>query len=331
MVQSLLVTGGAGYVGSHFVKTFAETHPEVSLVVVDNLSLGHAEALENLPIQAFYQEDISNRSAMERILKEHRIEAVVHFAARAMVGESSQDPMLYFRVNTAHSFALFEAMQACNIKKLVFSSTCATYGEPDYLPLDETHPQRPINVYGLSKLMIEQALQTYAQYLGWGYVALRYFNASGADSSGTIGESHDPETHLIPLVLETANGKRPFLKLYGEDYPTPDGTCIRDYVHVTDLAEAHIAALHLLEKSPNTAEAVNLGSTFGYSVKEVVDLCRSVSGRDFEVKLFERREGDPPKLVANADKAFQLLGWKTRRDLKTIVEDAWRWETQRRY
>lgn len=325
-----LVTGGAGYIGSHFIKRYLDTMPGEEVVTVDNLSEGHADALKFSPRIHFERQDIGNTDALVEIFRKYQVETVIHFAASCYVGESQQDPAKYFQNNCIHTLNMFKAMQICNVRQIVFSSTCATYGNPEYMPLDEQHPQKPINVYGSTKLMTEQALRAYSIAQGWSYVALRYFNASGADESGLIGEHHDPETHLIPLVLQTALGKRNAIQIYGNDYETPDGTCIRDYIHVNDLASAHIAAIDYLRKNPG-GEAFNLGTTTGSSVLEVINTCREVTGRDIPVEYVERRPGDPPMLVANADKANQLLGWKTEYDLKRTVQSAWQWEQSPRF
>jgi UDP-glucose 4-epimerase len=325
-----LVTGGAGYIGSHFIKRYLDTMPGHEIVAVDNLSEGHANALSFSPRIRFEQQDIGDTDAMVEIFRKYDIETVIHFAASCYVGESQHNPAKYFQNNCIHTLNMLKAMQICNVKQIVFSSTCATYGNPEYIPLDEQHPQKPINVYGSTKLMTEQALRAYALAQGWSYVALRYFNASGADESGLIGEHHDPETHLIPLILQTALGKRSTIQIFGNDYETPDGTCIRDYIHVNDLASAHIAAIDYLRRNPG-GEAFNLGTTTGSSVLEVIDICREVTGREIPVEHVARRPGDPPILVANADKANALLGWKTEYDLKRTVETAWRWEQSPRF
>ncbi len=326
----ILVTGGAGYIGSHFVKTYLDTHPDESVVVVDNLSEGHRDAVSYSDRIQLIQEDIGDARGMHAVFAQYPIDAVVHFAASCYVGESQVNPTKYFQNNVVQSLHLFKAMDEAGIKRIVFSSTCATYGHPVRLPLDETHPQAPINIYGLTKLMIEQALQGYCSSLGWSAVALRYFNAAGADSSGLLGEAHEPETHLVPLVLQAALGKRPSIDVYGDDYDTPDGTCIRDYIHVTDLAYAHCRALEHLSEQQGF-DAINLGTTYGTSVKEIIALCEEVTGHSIPVKVVPRRPGDPARLVANADKALTRLGWQTQISMKTIIETAWQWETNRKY
>jgi len=320
----ILVTGGAGYIGSHFIKTYLNEFPLQRIVAVDNLSTGHAEALAFSDRIIFENEDIGNTEAMKAIFERHQVRTVVHFAASTYVGESQTQPGKYFHNNCIQTLNMFHAMEQAGVKEIVFSSTCATYGNPVYLPLDEAHPQQPINVYGSTKLMTEQALRGYSLAQGWSYVALRYFNASGADENGLLGESHDPETHLIPLVLDVAAGKRASIKVFGNDYETPDGTCIRDYIHVNDLAKAHIKAIDFLRKNPG-GECFNLGTTTGSSVMEVITACEQLTGRKIQVELAERRPGDPPILVANADKAKKLLGWSTEYSLNQSVETAWEW------
>jgi len=326
----ILVTGGAGYIGSHFIKHYLDAFPGEEVVAVDNLSEGHREAVSFSPRIRFEAADIGDTDAMVDIFRRYPVRTVIHFAASCYVGESQQVPSKYFRNNCIHTLNLFNAMEICGVKEIVFSSTCATYGNPVYLPLDEAHPQQPINVYGSTKLMTEQALRAYSLAQDWSYVALRYFNASGADESGLIGEHHEPETHLIPLVLQTALGQREAIHIYGNDYETRDGTCIRDYIHVNDLATAHMAAIGFLRKHGG-GEAFNLGTTTGSSVLEVIQACEQVTGLPIKRHIAPRRPGDPPVLVANADKAEKLLGWKTQYDLPRIVESAWRWEQSPRF
>ena len=325
----ILVTGGAGYVGSHFLKQhLARQGAEV--VVVDDLSNGHKEALPSERAH-FFRCSIGDQEALESIFAQFKIDAVVHFAAFAYVGESQEEPFKYFNNNFVESLRLFEMMERHGVRKLVFSSSCATYGSPQYVPIDEQHQQKPINVYGNTKLMVEQMLQSLAQTKNWSSVALRYFNAAGAASDGSIGESHAPETHLLPLVLQTALGNPPTVSINGDDYDTQDGTCIRDYIHVNDLARAHEQALDLLRESDCGAECINLGSEQGASVLEVIGLCREVTGRDVAVRVGPRRIGDPPKLIADAAKARRVLGWQPRSDLRSIVETAWKWEQNRKF
>jgi UDP-glucose 4-epimerase len=320
-----LVTGGAGYIGSHFIKRYLETYPDEQIVTVDNLSEGHEEALKFSNRIHFHKVDIGDRDAMKEIFQKYGVKTVIHFAASAYVEVSQKQPELYYQNNCIQTLHLLEAMEACGVREMVFSSTCASYGTPQRVPLDETHPQLPINVYGVTKLMVEQALRGYALSKDWSYVCLRYFNASGADESGLLGECHEPETHLIPLILQAALKKRAAIKIYGTDYDTADGTCVRDYIHVNDLADAHIKAIDYLQSHPG-GEAFNLGTTTGSSVREVIDMCKAVTGLDIPVEEAERRSGDPAILVANADKAESMLGWKAQYDLKRIVETAWQWE-----
>lgn len=327
----ILVTGGAGYIGSHFIKTYLEQHPQAQVVVIDNLSEGHREALAFSDNIILYEANIGDVPTVQTILSKHPIKAVVHFAASAYVGESQENPQKYFENNVVNSIRLFQAMETAGVRKIVFSSTCASYGHPVYLPIDENHPQDPINVYGLTKLMVEKALKAHCERLGWTAIALRYFNAAGADAEGLLGESHEPETHLLPLVLRTAAGSQTAIKVFGTDYETPDGTCIRDYIHVTDLARAHCQALQWLEGQTGGFEFVNLGTTHGASVQEVIDLCRAVTGRKISVETMPRREGDPASLVAKAEKAYELLGWQATYTLWNVIESAWRWHQAPRY
>jgi UDP-glucose 4-epimerase len=298
------------------------------VVVVDNLCEGHRQALP--PNCQFVECGVGDQKALDKIFSENKIEAVVHFAANAYVGESQEDPFKYLHNNVVQTINLFEAMERHRVRKLVFSSTCATYGVPDYVPLDEDHPQRPVNVYGNTKVIVEKIMQSLAETKQWSFVALRYFNAAGAADDGSIGESHAIETHLIPLALKAALGTVPHLNVLGDDYPTKDGTCIRDYIHVNDLASAHEQALDLLN-SKQTAEYINLGTEKGMSVKEVIDVCAAVTGKEIPVRIAPRRFGDPPVLVANAEKARKCLGWQPKYDLQKIVESAWKWEQNRRY
>jgi UDP-glucose 4-epimerase len=314
----VLVTGGAGYVGSHSAKLLAETGHEV--LIVDNLAEGHRPAVGKLPL---VEVDLIDRKRMAAVLKEHRIEAVMHFAAFAYVGVSVREPAVYYQNNIVGSLALLDAMRDAGVNRIVFSSSCATYGIPERVPITEDHPQHPISPYGFTKLVIEHALADYSHAYGLGYAALRYFNASGAAADGSIGEDHDPETHLIPLVLQVALGQRSHVEIFGTDYPTPDGTCIRDYIHVDDLATAHVAAIEKL--GPGDKLKLNLGTGHGVSVQEMVDLCREITGHPIPTKAVARREGDPPALVADASAAKRELGWQSRYSMRETVESAWRW------
>ena len=315
----ILVTGGAGYIGSHAVRMLANAGHDVW--VYDNLSYGHREAVT---AGRLIVGDLLDKDRLDGTFVLHRIEAVVHFAAFAYVGESVTNPGIYYRNNVSGSLSLFEVMRRHDANKIVFSSTCATYGIPEVVPMSEATPQRPINPYGHTKLMIEQALRDYSHAYGWGVVALRYFNASGAAADGTIGEDHNPETHLIPLVIGAALGKRGPVKVFGSDYPTADGTCVRDYIHVDDLASAHLLALEKV--APKSFTAINLGNGKGFSVLEVIRSVEKVSGKKVPLEMAGRREGDPPALIADARFAKDQLGWEPKhKNLDEIVESAWNW------
>ncbi len=320
----VLITGGAGYIGSHAAKFMSKAGHQP--VVLDNLSAGHAYAAKWGPLE---RGELADAEFVSGVFKRHKIEAVVHFAANACVGESMTNPRKYFRNNTANTLNLLDAMVDAGVKEIVFSSTCATYGDPLRVPIDETHPQHPVNPYGESKFFVERILHWYAGAYGIRYAALRYFNAAGADPDGEIGEDHTPETHLIPLVIEAALGKRPHISLFGTDYPTPDGTAIRDYIHVNDLAGAHARALaHLKNGGGNLA--LNLGTGKGNSVREVIAAVEAVSGRIVPIKEAPRRPGDPVELVADPRKAREVLKWEPRYpDIRTIVEHAWKWHAGR--
>lgn len=315
----ILVTGGAGYVGSITVRRLLAAGHEV--IVYDNLSRGHAEAV---PPGLLVVGDLTDEERLADLMRERQVEAVMHFAALALVGESVQHPERYYRNNVVGSFHLLEAMRRSGVGRIVFSSTTATYGTPEQMPIAEETSQNPINPYGFSKLVVERMLADYAAAHGLAYAALRYFNAAGAAADGSLGEDHTPESHLIPIVLQVALGQRPAVQILGNDYPTPDGTCIRDYVHVEDLAEAHLAALERLQ--PGRGLHVNLGTGCGYSVQQVIDACRKVTGHPIPAVVAPRRQGDPPALVADNRKAAELLGWTPRyQTIESIVETAWRW------
>ncbi len=317
--MNILVTGGAGYIGSHTVRLLLARGHDVT--VLDNLVYGHREAV---PAGRLVVGDIGDARGLDSLMAERRIEAVVHFAAFAYVGESVKEPAKYYSNNLLGSLTLLEACRKNGVSRFVFSSTCATYGTPTAVPITEDEKQLPINPYGNTKLAFERALADYAAAYPFGYCALRYFNASGASPDGTIGEDHDPETHLIPLVFQAAMGQRPHIEIFGTDYPTQDGTCIRDYIHVDDLAEAHILALGKL--GPGSELKFNVGVGKGYSVREVIRTVEEVSGLKVPVKEGPRRAGDPAELVANADKIRRELGWSPRyADLRPIVETAWNW------
>lgn len=319
--MAILVTGGAGYIGSVVVEDLTASGSEV--VVLDNLSRGHRAALAAAADVKFYEGDIGDRDLVRRICTEHQIAAAMHFSAFAYVGESVEKPNIYYYNNTVQTMHLLDELLACGVKQFVFSSTCATYGEPQYVPIDEKHPQHPTNPYGWSKFFVEQMMKDYDAAYGLKFVALRYFNACGA--TGTKGEHHDPETHLIPLVLEAAAGKRPHISVFGDDYPTPDGTAIRDYIHVSDLSQAHLLAVKHLQNGGGS-EFINLGNGQGFSVLEVIEAARKVTGKNIETKIEPRRAGDPSRLIADAAKARTLLGWNPQfADLETIIRSAWDW------
>jgi UDP-glucose 4-epimerase len=320
----VLVTGGAGYIGSHAVKALAGAGHGV--VVLDDLSAGHPEAVRGVPLVTARVHDTA---AVRAALRTHRIDAVMHFAAWLDVGESVRQPAKYYENNVTGSLALLEAMIAEGVGQLVFSSTCAVYGEPRTLPLTEDHPTAPINAYGESKLVVERALGHVATAHGLRAIALRYFNAAGADPSGELGERHDPETHLIPLVLQAASGRRPSISVFGNDWPTRDGSCVRDYIHVSDLCVAHQLALDWLAAG-GRYECFNLGNGEGATVLEVIEAARRVTGRAIKMVQAQRRVGDPPSLVADASKARRVLGWQpARADIEGIVRDAWKYEQRR--
>ena len=319
-MSTVLVTGGAGYIGSHACKALAQA--DCRPIAYDNLVYGHPQAVRWGP---FEQGDIADRERLDAVINHYRPDALMHFAAYAYVGESVQDPGKYYRNNVAGTLSLLEAARDHGIGYFIFSSTCATYGIPQRVPIDEDHPQAPINPYGASKLMIETMLRDFQAAHDLKYVALRYFNAAGADPDGEIGEEHDPETHLIPLVMQAAQGKRAHVDIYGTDYPTPDGTAIRDYIHVTDLAEAHVLALNYLQQNGDSI-ALNLGTGRGYSVREVINTVKSVCNTAVPARETARRAGDPPVLVADAHRGMECLGWRpTHSQLTDIITDAWRW------
>lgn len=321
--MAILVAGGAGYIGSHMVKDLVEHGQEV--VVADNLSTGHRDAIN--PKAKFYEGDIRDRKFLDKIFDNEDIEAVVHFAAFSIVPESMSKPLKYFDNNTGGMITLLEAMRDHNIKYIVFSSTAATYGVPEHMPIKETDPQNPINPYGLSKLMMEKMMHWADKAYGIKFVALRYFNVAGAAPDGTIGEDHGPETHLVPIILQVAQGKRKELSIFGDDYNTPDGTNVRDYVHVMDLADAHILAIKYLEAG-NESNAFNLGSSTGFSNKQILEAAREVTGEPIPAKIAPRRPGDPDSLVAASDKARNVLGWDPKYDdVHDIIATAWKWHS----
>lgn len=322
--MKILVVGGAGYIGSHCVRQLSAAGHQP--VVLDNLSYGHRAAVSaEIP---FYETDLGNQEAVEKILREEAIEGVMHFAAFAYVGESVTDPLKYYFNNVSATLHLLQAMRNVGVNQFVFSSTCATYGVPAKLPITEDLPQSPINPYGQTKLDIENVLKSMATAHGFSSASFRYFNASGAAEDGSIGEDHHPETHLIPLVIDAAMGKRENIAIFGDDYDTPDGTCLRDYIHVDDLARAHIAVFEKL-KTPGTTLFYNLGTGKPTSVKEVIEAVEKVSGKKVPTVIKERRAGDPPALYANASKAQKELQWEVKfPEINEIIETAWRWHSQ---
>lgn len=321
---SVLVVGGAGYIGSHMVKHLLRQGCDV--VTYDNLSTGYRDAVLG---GQFVLGDLADQAVLETLFSTHRFDGVLHFASFIQVGESVKEPAKYYENNVTNTLNLLNAMVKHDVRRFIFSSTAAVYGEPQYVPIDETHPRQPINPYGKTKWMVEQILQDYDRAYGLKSIALRYFNAAGADPEGELGERHEPETHLIPLVLQAASGRRPHISVFGRDYDTPDGTCIRDYIHVTDLAEAHWLALQRLLAGADSA-AYNLGNGNGFSVQEVIDAAQKVTLRKIAVNDSPRREGDPARLVANSQAARNALNWQpARHDLDTIIQDAWRFESGR--
>lgn len=324
---TILVTGGAGYIGSHAVLALQRSGYPV--VVLDNLVYGHRELVEEVLKVELIVGDINDRALLDSLFANREIGAVMHFSAYAYVGESVKEPAKYYRNNVVATLTLLEAMQAAGINKFVFSSTCATYGVPIEVPIAETHPQHPINPYGATKLMVERILQDFDQAHSLKSVCFRYFNAAGADPAGHLGEDHQPETHLIPLVLLAALGKRDAISIFGTDYPTPDGTCVRDYIHVTDLASAHILGLEYLLKGGDS-NVFNLGNGNGFSVKQVIEAARRITRREIAAVECDRRPGDPPFLVGSSQKAREMLGWNPQyADLDLILTHAWNWHQRR--
>jgi len=317
--MAVLVTGGAGYIGSVTVELLRAQGEQV--IVLDSLARGYRQAV---PADAiFYEGNLGDRALIKRITEAHQIDACVHFAAFAYVGESVEHPARYYENNVEQGIELLGALNEAGVRRFIFSSTCATYGEPQYMPLDEKHPQSPVNPYGWSKFFIERVLESYDRAYGMKFVALRYFNAAGATED--LGEDHEPETHLIPLVLAVAEGKLPHVSVFGDDYPTRDGTAVRDYIHVADLGTAHLLALKHLREG-GQSEFINLGNGKGYSVLEVIETARAVTGREIAVQMGPRRAGDPAHLIAKADRAREVLGWQPAHpDLADIIRSAWLW------
>ncbi len=321
MTKTVLIAGGAGYIGSHTVKYMLDK--DYKVVVVDNLVYGHKEAVLT---KNFEQIDLADKKAIDSVFKKYKIDAVIHFAAYAYVGESVTEPKKYYQNNVVNTLNLLDTMIENEVKNIVFSSTCATYGNPQYTPIDEKHPQNPINPYGKTKLMIEKIMEDYDRAYGLKYIALRYFNAAGCDAQGELGEDHNPETHLIPLVLKAIKGEVPKLTVFGTDYDTPDGTCIRDYIHIEDLADAHFLAVEKLLKGGNS-DYINLGTGIGTSVKEIIEVAKKVTGKDVPLVYGKRREGDPPRLFASNEKAKKELDWQPKYlNVDNIIETAWNWE-----
>jgi len=326
MSTTYLVTGGAGYIGSHTVRALGSQGFEP--VTLDNLTEGHREAVLQGALETG---DLSDESFLDGLFQRYRFEGVVHFASRCYVGESVENPRLYYGQNVGNAMTLFRVMLRHGVRQFVLSSSCATYGDPIRVPIDETHPQDPVNPYGETKFFIERILRQYDRAYGLRFVALRYFNAAGASLDGQLGEAHDPETHLIPRILEVGRQGSGEVQIFGDDYPTPDGTCIRDYIHVLDLASAHIAALAWLGDG-RPSEFVNVGTGHGYSVRQVIAAAVKATGKDIPARVLPRRAGDPPALVADAAKARHLFGWEPQHsDLDTIMQTAWNWEKNRRY
>jgi UDP-glucose 4-epimerase len=326
--MKVLVTGGAGYIGSHTVLELLNQGYEVA--VFDSLEVGHKESLDTVEKITgtkipFYQGDLLNKSDIASAIGDYSPEAVIHFAAYALVGESVTDPNKYYRNNIMGGLNLIESMIENKVDKIIFSSTCAIFGQPEIVPISEDLPKAPINSYGNSKLMFEDVLRDASKAYGLKYVALRYFNAAGAEPEGRIGEDHVCETHLIPLIMDAALGRRESIGIYGTDYDTPDGTCIRDYIHVLDLADAHIRSVEYLKKG-NDSTVFNLGTSQGSSVREIIDSVKRITGKEFTVVETARRPGDPARLIANNEKAKTLLGWSTRYTLEDIISSAWKWE-----
>ncbi|PMB24432.1 UDP-glucose 4-epimerase GalE [Fischerella thermalis] len=324
---TILVTGGAGYIGSHAVSALLQAGYEV--LILDNLVYGHRDLVEKVLQVELVVGDTSDRALLDQLFQSRDIAAVMHFSAYAYVGESVTDPAKYYRNNVVGTLTLLEAMLAASVNKFVFSSTCATYGVPQIIPIPENHPQNPINPYGATKLMVERILSDFDTAYGLKSVIFRYFNAAGADPNGKLGEDHNPETHLIPLVLQTALGKRESISVFGTDYPTADGTCIRDYIHVNDLAVAHVLGLEYLLRGGDS-EVFNLGNGNGFSVKEVIETAKSITGHDIKVVECDRRPGDPPVLIGSSDQARKILNWQPQySSLKEIISHAWQWHQQR--
>jgi UDP-glucose 4-epimerase len=326
-MPKVLVTGGAGYIGSHAVLALKDAGHEV--VILDSLEYGHPELVEKVLQAEMVVGSTLDRDLLDRLFQTHKIDAVMHFAAYIAVGESVQNPAMYYQNNVVGTLTLLEAMRAAGVNKFVFSSTCAVYGVPEFTPLVEDHPFAPISPYATSKLMVENMLMDFDRAYGFKSVRFRYFNAAGADPQGRLGEDHEPETHLIPLILLTALGRREHISVFGTDYETPDGTCIRDYIHVSDLADAHVRGLQYLLDG-ESSQVFNLGNGSGFSVKEVIETARQVTGKEIPVVYGDRRPGDPPILLGSSRKAQEVLQWQPRYpELAAIIDHAWQWHQQR--
>lgn len=324
--MKVLVTGGAGYIGSHFVRQLLKSGHDV--IVLDNLSRGHKESVPSNAVLEII--DLKDFEKIKSVFEKHKIEAVVHFAAYAYVGESVENPELYYTNNVFGTMNLLKAVKEFGIKKFVFSSTCSLYGNPINVPIREDEPTKPINPYANGKLFVESLLKDFDTAYGLKFVALRYFNAAGADSSGEIGESHDPEPHLIPITLQVGLGKREKVLVFGKDYETPDGTCVRDYIHINDLADAHIKALEYLNAG-NNSDIFNLGTGDGNSVLEIIKTAEKITGKEIKFEITERRPGDPAVLVADNKKAKNILGWEAKYNLEQIISTAWNWHCNQKY
>ena len=325
--STILVTGGAGYIGSHAVLALKQAGYEV--VILDNLVYGHQDLVEQVLKVELIEGDTGDRDLLDKLFKSRDIAAVMHFSAYAYVGESVSNPAKYYRNNVIGTITLLEAMLEAEVKNFVFSSTCATYGVPQIVPIPEDHPQNPINPYGATKLMVERILSDFNEAYDFKSVRFRYFNAAGADPSGLLGEDHNPETHLIPLVLLTALGKRESISIFGTEYPTDDGTCVRDYIHVSDLADAHVLGLEYLLKGGDST-FFNLGNGNGFSVKEVIQTARQITGKEIKAVECDRRPGDPPALIGSGEKARKILGWHPQyTSIKDIMTHAWEWHQKR--
>ncbi len=322
-MKTILVFGGAGYIGSHTTKLLLEN--DYNVIVADNLQYGHKKAILT---KHFEYADLMDKESLNNIFEKYKIDVVIHFAGFISVGESVENPMKYYTNNVIGTLNLLEIMLKHNVKNIVFSSTAAIFGNPIYTPIDESHPTNPINPYGMSKLMIEYILKDYHKAYNLNYIALRYFNASGCDEDGIIGESHNPETHLIPLILKAIKGEKEYIKIFGDDYETPDGTCIRDYIYIKDLAMAHKLAI---EKIENYSGSINLGTSKGNSVKEIIKIAEKITQKTCPIQIDKRRQGDPAILIASNQKAKEILNWTPSYDIEDIIKTAWNWELNKKF